>query len=129
MLIKIGNLTLASNTAAVGDNYAPAGNVEMDCESMMQDSRTIGSASRKLYNRGNAAGRLSFTVRPRYATLAAAAEGAATIAACVDTKDTLTLTPSPETGAASLTKTGAVVRRVKTRQVGVTVEAQYEIEF
>ena len=119
---------LASANAAVDNDYAPPAEVEIDCESMVQDSRPINAANRKLYARGNTAGKLSFMVRPRYETLAKAAAGAVTLARLVNTKGTMTVKASPET-LDTWTASGAIIRRVKTRQIGVTVEAHYEIEW
>ena len=141
MLIQItpsqaNAIVLASADAAVDDNYAPPAEVEIECESMVQDSRPINAANRKLYARGNTAGKLSFTVRPRYETLAKAAAGAATLASYVNTSGELTVKPAPE-GSSAATSLGhagntafvAIIRRVKARQIGVTVEAHYEIEW
>ena len=138
-------LVLASNTAAEGDNFAPPGDVRMDGDVEIQDVKRINASARELYPRGNRSRTFSFVVRPKYSTLAAAAAGAVAIGARVGTAGQIVVTPSPEeTAEAALVypqqadssqnpifngKDRAVIRRVKTSQIGVTVEARYEIEF
>lgn len=131
MLIKVGTTTLASNSAAVGDDYGPASDVHVVQDTTIQESKPIGSALRKLFARGNAGGTLSFTVRARYQDLDDAAHGAWDIAANRGLSGALTVKAGPETSSESQASTAesAIVRRVETRQIGVTVEARYEIEF
>lgn len=131
MLIKVHTTTLASNSAAVGNNYGPASDVQVVQDTKIQESNPIGSALRNLYNRKNAGGTLSFTVRARYGSLDAAAQGAWNIAANRGLSGALTVLAGPETNSEheASSSASAIVRRMETRQIGVTVEARYEIAF
>lgn len=131
------DILLAKNAAAAGSDCGPAEAVEVDTETTIQESKPIGSLRRKLFPRNNAGGRLSFTVRARYGSLAAAAQGAWTIGRRAGLEGALGVRPAPETAEEGNvagnpgdgTTPYAIVRAVKTRQIGVTVEARYEIEF
>lgn len=133
MRIEVGEVILAQDAMVVGANAAPPSDVEAEEETTVQESKPIGRARRKLYNRQNASGKLSFTVRPRYASLAAAAGAVLDLAGRRGTTGTLSLwSHGAYTGASSTptrSRTDAIIRRAKARQIGVTVEVRYEIEW
>lgn len=155
-------LVLAGTDGAVGDHYAPASGVEGEADVEVQESKPIGAAHRRLFMRGNQANGLSFTVKPKYASLAAAAIGAIVLRGRAGATGQLVITPGPgavpeedddgqeeesepdpvppapalvypdEEVDGTPVFTGdrkAVIRRVRTKQIGVTVEAKYDIEW
>ena len=168
-------LVLAGTDGAVGDHYAPASGVEGEADVEVQESKPIGAAHRRLFMRGNQANGLSFTVKPKYASLAAAAIGAIVLRGRAGATGQLVITPGPgavpeeDDGQEEETTPGeettpaqeqtpepdpvppapalvypdeevdgtpvftgdreAVIRRVRTKQIGVTVEAKYDIEW
>lgn len=170
-------LVLAGTDGAVGDHYAPASGVEGEADVEVQESKPIGAAHRRLFMRGNQANGLSFTVKPKYASLAAAAIGAIVLRGRAGATGQLVITPGPDAvpeedddgqeeettpgeettpsqeqtpepdpvppapalvypdemdGSGNPVFTGdraAVIRRVRTKQIGVTVEAKYDIEW
>ena len=137
-----------TGTPSSGEYYAPPSDVEMDADVEVQESKPIGAEHRRLFMRGNQASHLSFKVRPKYATLAAAEAAQIAILSRVGTAGQLVITPSPEeTATAALvypddvysstppvhvftaSSRVAVIKRIRAKQIGVTVEAQYEIEW
>lgn len=132
MKIKLDNIQLAGPALATGalGVVAEPCDLEVEWETTTQEAKPIGAAARKLYNRKNAGGRLSFSVRPAYASLAAAKAAAWEIAGYKGTAGTLDIWPASSTSDDDKTSiSGAIMRRVKTRQIGVAVEAEYEIVF
>lgn len=129
MLIKVGTTTLASNSAAVGDDWGPAADVQVEAETTIQESKPIGATIRSLYDRGNTGGRLSFAVRARYGSLDDAAHGAWDIAQNRGLSGTLVVKAETTGATGASFAASAIVRSVRTRQIGVTVEAMYEIEY
>lgn len=96
--------------------------LKMAQESQFQASHPIQAAARKLYNRGNAGGRLSFRVRPRFETTAAATEAVVALSSRRGLSGSLKITPGGTFG-------NAQVARAVAEQIGVTVQVEYEIEF
>ena len=88
-------LVLAGTDGAVGDHYAPASGVEGEADVEVQESKPIGAAHRRLFMRGNQANGLSFTVKPKYASLAAAAIGAIVLRGRAGATGQLVITPGP----------------------------------
>ena len=133
--------------------YAPPGDVEMDTDVEVQESKPIGAAHRRLFMRGNRGSNLSFKVRPKFATLAEAEAAQIAILSRVGTTGQLVMLPGnatdigdagfvypdevyPDPAVEGVTPvrrfTGnrvAVIKRIRAKQIGVTVEAQYEIEW
>lgn len=135
-------------TPASGEHYAPPGNIETDAEVEVQESKPIGAEHRRLFMRGNQASSLSFEVKPKYATLEAAAAAVFAIEARAGASGQLRIVPAPESTATPAlvyppvtydtsdppvpSWTGdrrAVIKRIRCKQTGVTVEAKYEIEW
>lgn len=143
-------LVLSSNSATTGAYYAPPSDIKADGDVEIQESKPIGAANRRLFVRGNRAGTMSFTVRPKFASLEAAAAAVFIIQARVGTSGQLVITPSPEATATPALVfppypmstdtppapqpvwTGerrAAIKHVSVAQVGVTVEATYDLEW
>ena len=135
MQIKIGETTLASDTVADDSHSAPPSGVNVSMEATIQESRPIRSNRRRVFNRQNVGGVLIFTVRPRYSSLANAAAGAWTIGKRAGTAGVLSVKShgGNDDAAANLTENAngkrAIVQKASARQIGVTVEANYEIVF
>lgn len=145
--------TPAEEEAAEPILYAPPGEVEMDTDVEVQESKPIGAAHRRLFMRGNRGINLSFKVRPKFATLAEAEAAQIAILARVGTAGQLVMLPGnatdigdagfvypdevypapAEEGVTPVRRfTGnreAVIKRIRAKQIGVTVEAHYEIAF
>jgi len=133
MRIAVGSTVLAADAAVVDSHAAPPSDLHLAEEATVQESKPIGAERRSVFNRKNAGGTLSFTVRPRYSTLALAAAGVFTLGGNRGKTGELKVwangvytTPEPT---ATASRTGAVVQKAEARQIGVTVEAKYEIVF
>ena len=129
-------VVLASDALTDNSHSAPPSDVDVEAETTLQDSRIIGAGKRRLFNRKNVGGVLSFKVRPRYSSLANAVAGAWTIAQRAGLKGVLSVKAhgSNTNAADNVTETTtdgrlAIVKKAKVKQIGVTVEAQYEIWF
>lgn len=135
MQIKIGNTTLASDTLAVDTHSAPPSDVHVATDATVQESKPVRSARRRMFNRNNVGCTLTFATRPRYSSLAAAAAGAWTIGQLAGTEGVLSVTAlgdgSNVADGVTENQNGkrAVVVKADARQIGVTVEARYEIVF
>ena len=127
---------LATDAAAVDSHAAPPSDLHLAEEATVQESKPIRSGRRNLYGRGNVTGGLTFTVRPRYSSLAKAAEGAWALAMRRGLTGELSVKAGSGSGSnaasgetADADGRRAIVQKVETRQIGVTVEAKYEIVF
>ena len=133
MRITVGNTVLAADAAVVDSHAAPPSDLHLAEEATVQESKPIRSGRRNLYGRGNVTGVLTFTVRPRYSTLEKAAAGVFHLAGLQGAAGTLTAWANGACGvpnaSAAARIPGAIVQKVETRQIGVTVEAKYEIAF
>lgn len=133
MRIQVGSELLAQDALVADANAAPPSDLTASEETTVQESKPINRGRRKLYNRQNAAGKLSFTVRPRYTSLSGAAAAVLALAGRRGAAGTLSVwAHGVYTGSSSTptaTRTDAIIRRVEARQIGVTVEAHYEIEW
>lgn len=136
MRIKVGSELLAQDALVADAHAAPPSDLTAAEETTIQESKPINRGSRKLYNRQNASGKLSFTVRPRYTSLSGAAAAVLELAGRKGTTGTLSVwahgvyvaNSNPQT-TPTASRTDAIIRRVEARQIGVTVEVHYEIEW
>lgn len=135
MQIKIGDTTLASDTLVENSHSAPPSEVDVEMETTIQESKPVGASRRRVFNRKNVGGVLTFTVRPRYSSLENAAAGAWIIGQRASTTGVLSVKShgSNADAAANATENSdgrrAIVHKAKARQIGVTVEVKYEIVF
>ena len=125
-----GNEVVLADDSAGAAWFAPPSDVHVGEETTIQESKPIGADRRSVFNRKNASGTLSFTIRPRYSTLALAADATWELAERSGVTGTLAVYSHGESSALShSTRTGAVVQKAEARQIGVTVEVKYEIVF
>lgn len=139
MIIKVGSTTLAG-ADGVDTGFGPPSEVRVIQETTLQESKPIGKKRRALYGRGNAGGTLSFRIRPRFSTLALAADAAWSLSCRRGLSGALSVQPEadttadnaalvePETGSTPVAPT-AHIQKAETRQIGLTVEVSYEIAF
>lgn len=120
--------TLASETNDATNHCGPASAVRGLQEAKLQESNPIGSSMRRMFNRKNAGGTITFTVKPQYGSLDAAAVAVGILMGRASLSGTLAVT-ARGANSASWSRANATVHKVEAQQIGVSVEAKYEIVF